>query len=235
MTRRYFVPRLPLAGGAVELSESESQHASRVMRVSAGDRITLFDGDGHEAEAEVAAIDKRCCRCLAAAAVPIDREPTCKLTLAVALPKPDRARELVERLTELGVNSMVPLIAERTQRPPSPSLIDKLRRGVIEASKQCGRNRLMKIESPQKSVTFFEQSAGGNDRRWIAAPGGGPLSEAKNERELVRLLAAVGPEGGWTPGELQAAAESGFQQIDLGKRIYRIETAAAVIAAVLAD
>ena len=246
MTRRYFVPDLPLRGGLVTLSGAEAQHAIRVMRVQSGQEITLFDGKGHESAASVLAVDKKSCQCEAAAAEAIDRESSRALRMGVALPKPDRARELIERLTELGVETVVPLVAARTQRPPSPSMMEKLRRAVIEASKQCGRNQLMMLQAPLSAAEFFRDHdrlvPSGEDRagaeriasRWIAHPGGEPLAELA-ARATSPVVVAIGPEGGWTEDELDIACHSGFLPIDLGKRIYRIETAATAIAAALAD
>jgi 16S rRNA (uracil1498-N3)-methyltransferase len=234
MTRRYHVPDLPLRGGPVPLPESEAQHAARVMRVQPGDRITLFDGNGHESQAVVRAVRKRECECDAEAAVWVDRETSQSLHLGVALPKSDRARELIERLTELGVRTVTPLVAERSQRPPSGALLEKLSRAVVEASKQCGRNRLMEIGDTQVAKSFFDAHRLAGPSRWIAHSDGQPIGPLAAEPHAT-VVAAVGPEGGWTDAELQAASQCGFLPVGLGKRIYRIETAASMIGAVLSD
>lgn len=230
MTRRYYHPELPSAGGLIQLTDDEAQHAIRVMRVKAGDQITLFDGRGNQAEAEIISVNRRECHCCSEPTVAIDRESSLKLHLGIALPKPDRARDLIERLTELGVHSVTPLVAARTQRSPSTSLIDKLRRAVIEASKQCGRNQLMKIHEPQ---SFSEIMVGGEPitNRWIAHPSGHPLCSLMEDRvEILTVL--VGPEGGWTEDEVEAADANGYRGVNLGRRILRIETAAVLIAAI---
>jgi len=232
MTRRYFAPELPTGGGHVTLSSEESQHAIRVMRVAVGDRVTLFDGDGSEAFAEVFELGRNQCHVRADPPQSVNREPRCQIHLAIAFPKPDRARELIERLTELGVHTVTPLVANRTQRPPSDSLLDKLRRGVIEASKQCERNQRMEIRSPTAATEFFTEPSDG--ARWIAHA----CDDATPIADVIRpdhVTAAVGPEGGWTEEEVAAATGNGFLPIHLGKRIYRIETAATVIAALLSD
>lgn len=212
------------------LPPHESHHAMRVMRVQIGDQITLFDGAGCESAAIVTGVDRNECRCDAEAAAVVDREPRRAVHLGIALPKPDRARELIERLTELGVKSVTPLIAQRTQRPPSESLLEKLRRGVIEACKQCQRNQLLQILPTQTSADFFQVER--PSRRLIAHryADSGSVEAAKEASEIV---IAVGPEGGWHDDEFQLAIDHGFEPIDLGPRIYRIETAATVIAAVL--
>ncbi len=230
MTRRYFVPDLPPHGGSVALPGSEAQHAVRVMRVQMGDAIMLFDGKGSESKAIISRLARSECHCDAEPSERVDREPARAIHLGIALPKPDRARELIERLTELGVKSVTPLTAQRTQRPPSDSLLEKLRRGVIEASKQCGRNQLLEV-LPTRCATDFFRSSDEAARLIAHLSGESTALDAATESGIV--VAAIGPEGGWTDDEFRLATECGFEPINLGKRIYRVETAATAIAAVL--
>ncbi|TWT50395.1 Ribosomal RNA small subunit methyltransferase E [Rubripirellula amarantea] len=226
MTRRYYVESLPENGGVVNLSKDEAGHAIRVMRVQIGDAIELFDGKGYEAAATIESVTRKECVCISQAKLHVPRMPERVTELAVAMPKPERAKEMVERITELGVSKLIPIIADRTQRAPTESVMSKLERVVIEACKQCGRNTLMQIESPIKSSDYFLQSHDG--RLVIAHQGDGALSM----RDLLvepKIVAAVGPEGGWTIEEVELAESRGFQRISLGERIYRIETAATVL------
>ena len=231
MTRRYFVPDLPITGGLISLPDAEAQHAVRVMRVQVGDEVELFDGKGHQSQGIITAIKRNQCECEAAASSSISREPSTRVDLGIALPKPDRAKELIERLTELGVHSVTPLLAQRSQRPPSASLLEKLSRAVVEACKQCGRNHLMEIRSTQSADEFFRDSDGGN--KLIAHPSAESVRLASIQRDQP-CIAAVGPEGGWTDEEVESARSHGFRPLSLGSRIYRIETAAVAIACVIA-
>ena len=194
-----------------------------------GESIELFDGRGNQSDATIVQLSRNQCVCKAERVQSVDREPARRIHLAIAMPKPDRSRELIERLTELGVKSVTPLIANRTQRPPSSSLKGKLRRAVIEACKQCGRNELLEIRETCNATDFFETTSSGT--RLIAHQGGehDPATVVESRDEVC---AAIGPEGGWSPLEIETAIASGFVAIDLGARIYRIETAAVVIAAV---
>ncbi|MEL6108069.1 MAG: RsmE family RNA methyltransferase [Planctomycetota bacterium] len=227
MTRRYYAPQLPGDGGLVSLSSEEAAHAARVMRAQVGEVITLFDGNGNESSAEIVSISKRDCVCRANPTEPVDREPRLKLHLAIALPKPDRAKEMIERLTELGVDRLTPLRCARSQRAPSPGLLEKLPRIVIEACKQSGRNRLLRIDDVSSFADFIQLPL--DSPRWIAHPGGQPLPV--NPSPTDRAIAIVGPEGGLTDEEVTTAQTHGYQGADLGPRILRIETAAAFIAA----
>jgi 16S rRNA (uracil1498-N3)-methyltransferase len=164
------------------------------------------------------------------------------LVVGVALPKGDRQKLLVEKLTELGVTTLVPLITERGVAQPTASAAERLSRTVIEAAKQCRRNRLMKIAEPQawgdwiasgwlesSPIAAHEPPA----RRLIAHPGGQSLS-AINLREPLPTQVAIGPEGGITDAEVTAAVAAGWQQVSLGARIFRVETAAIALAAAVA-
>jgi 16S rRNA (uracil1498-N3)-methyltransferase len=235
MTARYYAPDLPVTGGIVRLSETERQHALRVMRIEVGEQVTLFDGCGKQASAVVVSAGRKDCVCDAEPPVVVDRELGRCVQLAIALPKPDRARELVERLTELGVAKVTPLIAAHSQRPPSESNLDKLRRAVIEACKQCGRNQLMAIDSPLTTQDFFDRDGGvpvDSTARWIAHPGGAE-TDLTLPLEITSLTAMIGPEGGFAEHEIQQAIDHGFTTVGLGKRIFRVETAAVVIAAAM--
>ena len=233
MTRRYYHPNLPPNGGSVSLRESESQHAIRVMRVKVGDEIELFDGIGSQAAATISEVTRRDCHCSVQPVEQVDREPANRLHLAIALPKPDRAKELIERLTELGVASVTPIVAERTQRPPSPSLMEKLRRGVIEACKQSQRNVLMEIADPT-DLTSYLATTSAVTIKGIAHPDGELISDISIPADSS-FVALIGPEGGWSDDEVAEAIQAGYKKIGLGKRIYRIETAAVVVAARLSE
>jgi 16S rRNA (uracil1498-N3)-methyltransferase len=140
---------------------------------------------------------------------------------------------------------LVPLFTERGVAQPSAAALDRLRRSVIEASKQCGRNRLMQIAPAQLLSAWIAQSAmpsagalaGGSPpletRRLIAHPVGQPLASINLSQSLATYL-AVGPEGGFTDDEVAAAQAATWQTVDLGPRILRVETAAAALAAVVA-
>jgi 16S rRNA (uracil1498-N3)-methyltransferase len=155
----------------------------------------------------------------------VDRERLSSLELAVAMPKGDRGDVLVEKLTELGVTRLVPLLTERTVVQPKASRIEALRRAVVEASKQCGRNVLMEVTDPiswRQYVTQADQPS----ERMLLHPSGGAMPGAN-----TAAVIAIGPEGGWTEAEVQMGIAAGWQVCSLGVRILRIETAAIAVAA----
>ena len=236
MTRRYFVPDLPVGGGQVSLSDEEASHAARVMRAKVGDRVELFDGKGTQADATIDAIDRRSCSLQVSNTREVNRELKTRIELLIAFPKPERAKEMIERLTEIGVQRIVPVVCEHTQRPPSDSLLTKLRRIVIESSKQCGRNHLMQIDSAQtfESATDEVQLGSAASIRLIAHQSGEEFSTIPKDG-FDNATVLIGPEGGFTVDEIKFATARGFSPVGLGTRIYRTETAATVMAALLSQ
>ena len=234
MTRRYFAPQLPAQGGMVSLDEAETHHAIHVMRIREGECVTLFDGAGSEAIAKVHAVGRREVFCEAEPALRIDRENQVSLVLGIAMPKGDRSKELVERLTELGVNQLVPLHCKRTQWAIPENAIIKWQRVVIDACKQSGRNTLMQIESPQPAASWFRCSSHGSTPRFVAHPdaasGSSPFAHPPWPSTESRAIVAIGPEGGFSDEEVAVADQHGWQRLSLGDRIYRIETAAIIAA-----
>jgi 16S rRNA (uracil1498-N3)-methyltransferase len=226
MSERFFVER-PITGSTAELVEAEAQHLAKVMRAAVGDEVILFDGSGAEFAAKVTRLAKSAVQLEIVERRDINREPHVELTLAVALPKGERQKWLVEKLTELGAARLVPLITERGVAQPVDAAIARLRRAVIEASKQCGRNRLMEIAPPREALEYF--AAEGIGTKIVAEPGGkqlGPLAS-----DVTQVACAIGPEGGFTPAELKAALENQWRPVSLGRSILRIETAAIAFAA----
>jgi 16S rRNA (uracil1498-N3)-methyltransferase len=236
MADRYFVEP-PIQGAAARLSGPEAHHLAHVMRAKPGDEITLFDGSGAEFQARVKEVGRAEILLDVLARSEVDRELAAMLTLGVALPKGDRQRWLVEKVTELGAARLVPLVTEFSQDRTSAASLEKLRRAVIEASKQCGRNRLMEIAEPQPLVQFL--TAADARTKLFAHPGGEALCEVL-DAALPRttaphsLAVAIGPEGGFAPAEVDAAIRYGWRLVDLGGRILRVETAAVALAAAIA-
>jgi 16S rRNA (uracil1498-N3)-methyltransferase len=242
---RYFSQR-PISEDRVVLSGPEAHHLVHVMRAKPGSRVVLFDGSGVEFLAQVDRIERSRVRLAVLSHQKVDRELPLELTLGVALPKGDRQRWLVEKAVELGVARMVPLVTARSVaryprvwRPIQAdqrqgSMAGRLRRTAIEASKQCGRNRLMEITPPRAWPDYVAEAAEA-PCRLLAQPGGhaptpGPLSAAD---PAGPVFLAVGPEGGFTDDEVSLATAAGWQTIDLGPRILRVETAALVLVAMV--
>jgi 16S rRNA (uracil1498-N3)-methyltransferase len=196
-----------------QLDADASHHLARVLRLRRGQpvtvtdgagrwRSTVFGGDGVEATGDVVTV----------------RRPEPPLTVAVAPPKGDRLEWLVAKCTEIGIDRVVVLEAEhsvvRWSGERLERQLDRLRRIAVEASMQSRRVWLPQIVGPLPAVEVLPGLA-------VAEPGGRPLVPTD-------VAIAVGPEGGWSPKELEVAAAT----VSLGPNVLRVETAA-VAAAVL--
>ena len=236
MSERFFLQSPPTGGHAV-LTGDEARHLSRVMRATVGDRVELFDGRGQAWEAEITALTRSqvelaLFESAATDVVPSDNGSARRhhvLTLAVALPKGDRQKWMVEKLTELGATRLIPLKTARGVAEPTPSAISRLSRSVIEACKQCRRNTLLEIAEPQ-SLAEACDSRGSGTLGLLTDPAGRSAGELLAQPS-TSILALIGPEGGFTPEERQLALDSGFTAIRLGPHILRVETAAVALAA----
>jgi 16S rRNA (uracil1498-N3)-methyltransferase len=237
MSHRVYLDH-PLVAGELSIEGDEAHHLAGVCRVRPGEVVYLFNGDGLEYGATVLNIGHRRVTVRIDSVFERSRELPHRLEIACPMPKSDRGRYLVEKLTELGVWRFVPLRTRRSIVHPDESRQDKLARYVIEASKQCGRNKLMGI-SP---VTSWQEYLARTDLpalRFVADPpdisvassGGVRESSSVQVRGGEDIVCAAGPEGGFTSDEIASAAANGWRRIDLGQRILRMETAALVLAA----
>lgn len=227
MSRRFFIESPLAAGRLASLTGQEAQHLGRVLRAKAGDEVVLFDGRGAEFTAAVRNVARNEVELEVLAQVDVDREASRTIVLAVAMPKGDRQRWLVEKAVELGVQRVIPLSTQRGVAQPTSSAIRRLERAVIEASKQCGRNRLMEIADPW---TLDQLLAGADETAFktIAHPtGDSDIAPA----DAAICWAAIGPEGGFTDEEVQASLDAGWKAVSFGPRILRVETAAIYVAA----
>ncbi|MCS7166001.1 MAG: 16S rRNA (uracil(1498)-N(3))-methyltransferase [Gemmatales bacterium] len=228
MAERFFYPG-PIDGALVHLSGEEMHHMIHVCRLGIGDRVILFNGDGREYQAVIRNIRKREVELAIESVAEVSRELPLHIHVAAPLPKADRAHFLVEKLTELGVACYQPLLTSRSVIEPRPTRLEKLRRYVVEACKQCGRNRLMEIAPPvtfEQLLIYSRQVEG----KLLADP------EGKTLREVFcpgwsRVVVAIGPEGGFTTYELRQAHDQGWHMVSLGPTVLRIETAALTMTA----
>ena len=235
VTDRYFAEN-PISQDRAVLTGTEAHQLLHVMRARPGARVVLFDGSGAEFAAEVRRLGRKEVELAVLCREPIDRELPLEVTLGVALPKGDRQRWLVEKAVELGVSRIVPLRTTRSVAQAVRQTLARLGRTVIEASKQCGRNRLLEISPPQDWTDFVAETSHAPCR--LLADPHRPAEDAK--RLLTgnlpsRVLLAVGPEGGFTDEEVCSAVTAGWTRIDLGPRILRVETAAILLTAIVAQ
>jgi 16S rRNA (uracil1498-N3)-methyltransferase len=236
LTNSFYCPTSP-RDGRFRLDADESRHLLRVCRKSVGDCVELFDGEGLSFIARVVEIARDAAWLEAEGPATPEASPPCVIEIGTAAPKGDRFDWLVEKAVELGVSRLTPLLAERSVVDPRGSKLDRLRKAVIEASKQSGRSRLMDVDAPLDLGTFLERSEG---IRLLADPAGDPPESWPPivRGRVVRI--AIGPEGGFSDAERASAEALGWRPIRLAPNTLRIETAvlagaAAILARCLPD
>ncbi|MSQ96166.1 MAG: 16S rRNA (uracil(1498)-N(3))-methyltransferase [Gemmataceae bacterium] len=232
MSERFYV-NLPLCPGPFLLDGPEAHHLAAVCRLRPGDEVCLFNGDGHEYPARITHVARREITLEILRSAAPQRELPFTLEVAAPLPKGDRSQFLIEKLTELGVTTFVPLKCGFSNTHPRETKRDKLERHVIEGCKQCGRNVLMRIEGLTDWASYCTRGKP-DELRVLAHPGQAEdlasfwrAASVSDQRRVI----AVGPEGGFTAAEVALAIQHGWQAVSLGPRILRVETAAIVIAA----
>ena len=200
------------------------RHLFRARRATVGDRVRLVDGGGHARWSSVLSVD-RSAATLAAGDPAATNEPPLYLELFSALPKPDRAAWLVEKVTEVGVSAVRFMRSERAPRELTSAALARLSRVAAAAVEQSHRARLPELSGPH-AWTDLPSLLAGSEVRYVldpAAPTGQPPPGSISRAALV-----VGPEGGWPPAERESLTRLGCLPLRLGARVLRIETAAVV-------
>ena len=221
---RFFLPNLqqPL------LSTEEAHHALHVLRLKVGDTLNVFDGRGHEAQCSIVEISKDEVRLKTLTQSTTPSLP-CRITLAQAIPK--KSMDLiVQKATELGVTSIVPLVSERSvvKLDEDSKRIQRWHEIALDACKQCGNNWLPELQPPRKTREFLN-SPGQFDLKLIASlqPDSKLLKAILGETtKPSSILILIGPEGDFTPAELGLAKSAGCLPLSLGPLVLRADTAA---------
>jgi 16S rRNA (uracil1498-N3)-methyltransferase len=228
---------------ALVLTGSEAHHLRDVLRLKPGGRVAVFNGRGHEITAEITELKRGRVqlRKLHQTRTPQLR---CRITLAQAIPKGKNMELIVQKAVELGAAGIAPLISERTIVHLGPAdALDKQRKWqqiAVEAAKQSGQNWLPTFAPPQTVKDFFRSKAE-SDLQLIGSlqPDARHLKTifAEYAREHSErpssVLVCIGPEGDFTPAELNLARAHNCQPITLGPIILRVETAAIYCLSVL--
>ncbi|MDP3671952.1 MAG: 16S rRNA (uracil(1498)-N(3))-methyltransferase [Telluria sp.] len=231
---RFFCSQPLAVGETIALPEALAHHV-HVLRLQAGAELSLFNGDGGQYLAQLAELGKRRASATIVAFVARDVELPYEITLAQALPEASKMDWIIEKAVEMGVAAILPLAAQRcVVRLAGERAEKKLAhwQGVIvAASEQCGRNRLARLGG----IDDFSQWIGQQDmhRRILLTPRAGQsLAEWARHQPPQALSLLIGPEGGYSMQEEDAARAHGALALSMGPRILRTETAG--IAAVAA-
>ena len=241
---RFHLPPADWHPDALRLTGAEAHHARNVLRLQPGDKAVLFNGRGREITAEVTAVATRDIelRKLHEAATPPLR---CRITLGQAIPKGKNMDLIVQKAVEIGAAEIVPIVSDRTivrlSADEAAQKQAKWQTVAIEAAKQCGQNWLPEVGTPRPLAQFFADRPA-YDLQLI----GSLQSDALHLKQILTDYAAthgnsrpasvlmlIGPEGDFTPAELNLARANACRPITLGPIILRVETAAIYCLSVL--
>jgi 16S rRNA (uracil1498-N3)-methyltransferase len=225
--RAYF-PSDIAAHGICELPKETSHHLVHVLRLGAGDRIVLFDGENREYDATIERASKAHVTVKVAAARTADRESPLGVTLAQGISSGERMDYTIQKAVELGVHAIQPLMTERSvvrlDAARAAKRVAHWQAVVVSACEQCGRNRVPPVHPVTSLQGWLGALAPAQARLTLSPDASVRLAEVERPQSSIVLL--VGPEGGLAPAEQRDARASGFEPVRIGPRVLRTETAA---------
>jgi 16S rRNA (uracil1498-N3)-methyltransferase len=237
---RFFAPAFDAGDETVVLPRQEAEHLRRVLRIGVGDTVSVFDGRGHEFLARVASIVRRDVRLQLLARVEPPPEPAVDLTLVQAVLKGDKMDEVVRDAVMLGVAAIQPIVTKRSESTVATLLksarVDRWRRVALASVKQSRRAVLPEIRMPLTLETFLDEPPA-KLRLMLVEPAAGadvePLSTFRAGANPADAAVLIGPEGGWTEQEWNAAKDAGVRLMTLGHRTLRADAVPIAAIAVL--
>ena len=231
---RFYPPTALAPHTTLNLPDNIIRHI-HVLRLNAGDSITLFNGTGNDFAATLQEIGKRHAQCHITAQRQPENESPLKITLVQAISSGERMDFTLQKSVELGVASITPVLSERCvvrlQGERADKRVQRWQEIAVSACEQCGRDTVPPVRPILRLSDYLRQAAAEDGLKLLMSlQNAQSLREKQPAQRPVYLL--IGPEGGWTAAEEQAAVEAGFEAITLGKRVLRTETASlAAIAA----
>ena len=235
---RFYVPQPRIEKGMLKVEGEEVKHIRKVLRLRAGDEIAVFDGLGKEFEGTI--VEEG----LSFVVIRIQNVRSSKgdspleVTLAQSLLKGEKMDYLIQKATELGIQEILPFLSSRSV--PLLEKSGKLKRHhrweriAVEASKQCGRSVVPKIESLQDYSEILRRTSPNTLLLILWEREGTRLKEIlERSEEGKKIFCVIGPEGGFSQEEVEEAKRAGFIPVTLGRRILRAETASLCFLSIL--
>ncbi len=238
---KFLIDKGNISGNRGKICGGDAAHIVRVLRLGAGDAVTVCDGEGTDYEAEIVKADSDCVQIQIRRSYFCETEPKIAVTLFQGLPKAAKMEYIIQKCTELGIAEIVPVTTRRTvvkieDAKAEKKKLDRWNKIAFEAVKQCGRGKVPKV-LPVADICDICREISHFDLIILA-------NEAEREQSLRGVLRSfsdvskvgiiIGPEGGFDPDEVTQMQSCGAVSVTLGKRILRTETAGhTVLTAVL--
>ena len=225
-------------GESIEITDTEQLHHLHVLRVEPGEILAAFDEKGNEYRARLARIS-RSLAVLAVEETAAPRKPSAPfLTVACAIPKKSHFDDIVDKLTQVGVDSIIPMVTERVivrmDKADAARRQKRWEKIAFNASLQSQRTTVPAV-SPARDFQSVIAGADGHALKLIATlvPGRKKLKELLVLPRPTGVLALIGPEGDFSPTETRLAVGAGFVPVSFGDNVLRVETAAVYIASII--
>jgi 16S rRNA (uracil1498-N3)-methyltransferase len=229
--RRFFLNRRVILSDRPTLTGPDVRHIRTVLRLKPGEDIFLFDGEGSEYRARItSSTPKAIILSVLERSLSIS-EPLVEINIGQGLLKARKMDRIVRQVTELGIHTLTPVLAKRCVPKPRPERwAEKEQRWETiarESLKQCGRSKIPRFEPPTPFQELISVSRDCDVKIIFHQVSSGLETTLyhRDERTVRKVLALVGPEGGFTPDEVQTALEGGFVCVSLGPRILKADTA----------
>ena len=236
---RFLAADLDAISGSATLSEEETHHLTSVLRLRFGDEIAVFDGNGREYRARIERVSRDSTQVRLLEAIASAPEPAVRLTLAQAVLKGDRMQDVVRDATMMGVVAIEPLVTAHTVARGALGHgrgADRWRRVAIASAKQCRRAVVPVIGTGTPLLDWIVQDSAALRIMLVepeASASGHALTVLRNEARPESATIAVGPEGGWSEEEVEAATAAGWLPVTLGRRTLRADAVPIVAISVL--
>jgi len=236
---RVYVDAPLTAGKHLTVEGSAANHITRVLRLRTGDTLTLFDGRGGEYAARIEEFRKDSVVVAVDEPRALERESPLSLTLAQGISRGERMDWIIQKATELGASRIVPVFTERSvvrlDARQAEKKVQHWRGIAVAACEQSGRNRIPDVAAPLDFFEFVGSDTPGSEQsatRVLLSPTG-KLRIADLGEIGMGITVLIGPEGGLTESEQEAAIAAGFKPVRMGPRVLRTETAAIAALAII--
>ena len=235
---RFFAPKENVKGDSIYIDGQEARHILNVMRLKENDKVIVFDGTGKEYTGFVKTVHPKSLVVEVVSTKTPKIEELPEITLAQSMPKKEKMEHIVEKATELGVRNIVPIISERTivkvEKEKAINKVARWKKIAQESAKQCGRTDVPEIKDIQKFYNIID-SVNNFDLAIVAclSEDNTSLKEAISDFRTGKIIVFIGPEGDFTPDEIEMAKNTNCKFVSLGKRVLKSDTAGLFLLSVL--
>jgi 16S rRNA (uracil1498-N3)-methyltransferase len=235
---RFYVPQPRIENGMLRIEGDEVRHIRKVLRLKAGDDIVVFDGSAKEYEGTIIEEGSASVVIMVQNVFSSESESPLEIALAQSLLKGEKMDYLIQKATELGVKRIIPFFSSRTipllEKSRRLKRYHRWKRIAVEASKQCGRGVVPKIEPLQDYFEMVQTATQDSLRLILWEKEGARLKDVlTGSKEKKKIFFVIGPEGGLTQEEVEHARREGFIPVKLGRRILRSETSSLCLLSIL--